>query len=201
LFDSKLNKEIMSLDIYFEQTPNPESLKFVTNALLLPNILIDCRRGEDTKDFPLAASIFDKFDWVSGVFVSNNFVTISKNTPDDWYEHMHAIKNYLQMFIENKLDIVTKDFLDREIEAKTNEIEDTSIEGKIKDLLEKYVKPAVEKDGGFIAFHSFIDGVVTLKMQGSCSGCPSSQITLKSGIEGLLKRMVPEVMEVVAEAG
>ena len=69
------------------------------------------------------------------------------------------------------------------------------------EQVEKYVKPAVEKDGGFIAFHSFENGLVKLKMQGSCSGCPSSQITLKSGIEGLLKRMVPEVMEVEAEAG
>lgn len=191
----------MALDIYFEQTPNPESLKFVTSKLLLPNLLIDCRKGEDTKDFPLAQSLFEKFDWISGVFVSNNFVTISKNTTDDWYEHMHDVKNYLQMYVENKLEIVTKDFLDREIESKMNGAEDDSTEGRIKDLLEKYVKPAVEKDGGFIAFHSFNDGIVTLKMQGSCSGCPSSQITLKSGIEGLLKRMVPEVIEVVAEAG
>lgn len=189
----------MALEIYLESTPNPESLKFVTSKLLLPNILIDNRKGEDTKDFPLAKGLYEKFDWISGVFVSNNFVTITKNTVDDWYEHMHEVKGYLQMYIENNLEIVSKEFLDREIQAKVEQVDDTT-EGKIRDLLDKYVKPAVEKDGGFIAFHSFEDGVVTLKMQGSCSGCPSSQITLKSGIEGLLKRMVPEVMEVVAEA-
>jgi Fe-S cluster biogenesis protein NfuA len=188
------------LEIYFEQTPNPDSLKLVTSKLLLPNIIIDRRLGEDTSEFPLAASLFEKFDWISGVFVSNNFITLTKNSPNDWYEFMNEARDYIKMYIENNLDLVTKSFLDREISEKM-ELQEDTIEGKIKDLLEKYVKPAVEKDGGFIAFHSFENGLVKLKMQGSCSGCPSSQITLKSGIEGLLKRMVPEVMEVEAEAG
>ncbi len=188
------------IEIYFEQTPNPESLKLVTNQILLPNIIIDRRRGEDTREFPLADSLFEKFDWLSGVFVSNNFVTITKSIPNDWYEYMSEARDYIKMYIENNFDIVTKSYLDTQLAEKMSEKEDT-VEGKIKDLLEKYVKPAVEKDGGFIAFHSFENGLVKLKMQGSCSGCPSSQITLKSGIEGLLKRMVPEVMEVEAEAG
>ncbi len=188
------------IEIYFEQTPNPESLKLVTNQILLPNIIIDRRRGEDTSEFPLADSLFEKFDWLSGVFVSNNFVTITKSIPNDWYEYMSEARDYIKMYIENNFDIVTKSYLDTQLAEKMSEKEDT-VEGKIKDLLEKYVKPAVEKDGGFIAFHSFENGLVKLKMQGSCSGCPSSHITLKSGIEGLLKRMVPEVMEVEAEAG
>jgi len=188
------------VEIYFEQTPNPDSLKLVTSKLLLPNIIIDRRKGEDTSEFPLAESLFEKFDWLSGVFVSNNFVTLTKNSPNDWYEFMNESREYIKMYIETNLELVTKSFLDREI-AEKMEIQEDTIEGKIKDLLDKYVKPAVEKDGGFIAFHSFENGLVKLKMQGSCSGCPSSQITLKSGIEGLLKRMVPEVMEVEAEAG
>jgi Fe-S cluster biogenesis protein NfuA len=188
------------IEIYFEQTPNPESLKLVTNQILLPNIIIDRRRGEDTSAFPLADSLFEKFDWLSGVFVSNNFVTITKSNPNDWYEYMSEARDYIKMYIENNLHMVTKSYLDAQLAEKMSEKEDT-VEGKIKDLLEKYVKPAVEKDGGFIAFHSFENGLVKLKMQGSCSGCPSSQITLKSGIEGLLKRMVPEVIEVEAEAG
>ncbi|MFY7861757.1 MAG: NifU family protein [Chitinophagales bacterium] len=191
----------MPLEIYFEQTPNPESLKFVTSQLLLPNILIDRKRGESTNEFPLGEALFEKFDWISGVFVSNNFVTISKNSTNDWYELMHDVKAYLAMFLENKLEIVTRSYLDSQILEKVNNATDESTEGRIKELLDKYVKPAVEKDGGFIAFKSFDDGIVTLSMQGSCSGCPSSQVTLKSGIEGLLRRMVPEVIEVVAEAG
>lgn len=188
------------IEIYFEQTPNPESLKLITNQILLPNIIIDRRRGEDTSEFPLAESLFEKFEWLTGAFVSNNFVTLTKGSPNDWYEFMNDARDYIKMYIENNFDIVTKSYLDAQLAEKMSEQDDT-VEGKIKDLLEKYVKPAVEKDGGFIAFHSFENGLVKLKMQGSCSGCPSSQITLKSGIEGLLKRMVPEVMEVEAEAG
>lgn len=188
------------IEIYFEQTPNPESLKLVTSQILLPNIIIDRRRGEDTSEFPLAESLMEKYDWISGVFVSNNFVTVTKNSPNDWYEFMNEVREFIKMYISNGFDIVSKSYIDSQISEKLNNDDDT-VEGKIKDLLEKYVKPAVEKDGGFIAFHSFNEGLVKLKMQGSCSGCPSSQITLKSGIEGLLKRMIPEVMEVEAEAG
>jgi NFU1 iron-sulfur cluster scaffold homolog, mitochondrial len=188
------------VEIYFEQTPNPESLKLVTSQILLPNIIIDRRRGEDTTEFPMAESLMEKYEWISGVFVSNNFVTITKDSPNDWYEYMNEVREFIKMYISNGFDIVTKSYIDAQISEKINQ-DDDSVEGKIKDLLEKYVKPAVEKDGGFIAFHSFENGLVKLKMQGSCSGCPSSQITLKSGIEGLLKRMVPEVMEVEAEAG
>jgi NFU1 iron-sulfur cluster scaffold homolog, mitochondrial len=188
------------VEIYFEQTPNPESLKLVTSQILLPNIIIDRRRGEDTKEFPLAESLMEKYEWISGVFVSNNFVTITKDSVNDWYEYMNEVREFIKMYISNGFEIVTKSYIDSQISEKLNQ-DDDSVEGKIKDLLEKYVKPAVEKDGGFIAFHSFENGLVKLKMQGSCSGCPSSQITLKSGIEGLLKRMVPEVMEVEAEAG
>lgn len=188
------------IEIYFEQTPNPESLKLVTSRILLPNIIIDRRRGEDTTAFPLAESLFEKFDWMSGVFVSNNFVTLTKDSPNDWYEYMNEAREYIKMYLENNFDIVSQSYLDEKLKESVQE-GDNSVEGKIKELLEKYVKPAVEKDGGFIAFHSFENGLVKLKMQGSCSGCPSSQITLKSGIEGLLKRMVPEVMEVEAEAG
>lgn len=191
---------MLPIEIYFEQTPNPESLKFVTNQILLPNIIIDKRKGEDLKDFPLAESLFEKFTWISGVFVSNNFITVTKETTDDWYELMHEVREFLKMYLSNKFDIVTKEYIDSQIQDKVD-AQDDSVESKIKDLLEKYVKPAVEKDGGFIAFHSFENGLVKLKMQGSCSGCPSSQITLKSGIEGLLKRMIPEVIEVEAEAG
>jgi NFU1 iron-sulfur cluster scaffold homolog, mitochondrial len=188
------------VEIYFEQTPNPESLKLVTSQILLPNIIIDRRKGEDTSEFPLGESLMEKYDWISGVFVSNNFVTITKDSPNDWYEYMNEVREFIKMYISNGFDIVAKSYIDAQISEKINQ-DDDSVEGRIKDLLEKYVKPAVEKDGGFIAFHSFENGLVKLKMQGSCSGCPSSQITLKSGIEGLLKRMVPEVMEVEAEAG
>jgi Fe-S cluster biogenesis protein NfuA len=192
----------LPINIYFEQTPNPESLKFVTNRVLLPNIVFESRKEENNHQSPLADSLYEKFDWISGVFIANNFITISKNSKDDWYELMNEVKEYLKMYFDHELEVFKKDFLISQMQTTSQETaQDDSIEARIQDLLTKYVKPAVENDGGFIAFKSYHEGRVTLEMQGSCSGCPSSQITLKSGIEGLLKRMIPEVQEVVAEAG
>lgn len=189
------------LEIYQEQTPNPESLKFLFNKMLLPYEIIECKKKEDCEDSPLAKSLFEKFDWVSNVFISNNFITITKSTDTDWYELMPEMKNFLKMYVSTSLEVVTKSFLEAKIKERQAVENPEDIDTKIKGLLEKYVKPAVEIDGGHIAFKSFENGIVTLIMQGSCSGCPSSNITLKSGIEGLLKRMVPEVVEVVADAG
>jgi Fe-S cluster biogenesis protein NfuA len=188
------------IDIYFEQTPNPESLKFVTNQVLLPNIVFESKRNQNDGKSPLANALYEKFDWIKGVFISNNFITISKSDQNDWYEYMHDVKEYLKMYFQNRFEVVLAEYLDAKLEEYNQEISINTVEGKIIDLLEKYVKPAVQNDGGFISFKSFDNGIVTLSMQGSCSGCPSSQVTLKSGIEGLLKRMVPEVLEVVAEA-
>ena len=188
------------IDIYFEQTPNPESLKFVTNQVLLPNIVFESKLNQNDGKSPLANALYEKFDWIQGVFISNNFITISKSDQNDWYEYMHDVKEYLKMYFQNRFEVVLAEYLDAKLEEYNQEISINTVEGKIIDLLEKYVKPAVQNDGGFISFKSFDNGIVTLSMQGSCSGCPSSQVTLKSGIEGLLKRMVPEVLEVVAEA-
>jgi NFU1 iron-sulfur cluster scaffold homolog, mitochondrial len=187
------------LEIYQEATPNPDSLKFLFNKMLLPQEIIECKSIEESADSPLAKSLYEKFDWISNVFISNNFVTITKKSSNDWYEYMMETKEYLKMYVGHNFDIVTAAYLEKKI-AERQAVENASdIDSKIKGLLEKYVKPAVEMDGGHIAFKSFENGKVTLQMQGSCSGCPSSQMTLKSGIEGLLKRMVPEVEEVVAE--
>lgn len=188
-----------TLEIYQEQTPNPESLKFLFNKMLLPQEMIECKSKDDCSDSPLAAAMFDKFAWVTNVFVSNNFVTITKKAEEEWYELMPAMKEFLRMYVGHSFEIVTSAFLEKKMKDRAERETGDDTASKIKNLLEKYVKPAVEMDGGNIAFKKFEDGVVTLSMQGSCSGCPSSQVTLKSGIEGLLKRMVPEVTEVVAE--
>ena len=167
--------------------------------MLLPQEMIECKGLDQCADSPLARAIFEKFEWVSNVFISNNFITITKKAPEEWYEFMPAVKEYLQMYISHNFEIVSPAFLEARMMERTNHEAADDIESKIKNLLEKYVKPAVEMDGGNIAFRKYEDGVVALSMQGSCSGCPSSQVTLKSGIEGLLKRMIPEIQEVVAE--
>jgi Fe-S cluster biogenesis protein NfuA len=186
------------LEIYTESTPNPDSQKFVTNMHLLPNFVAEYRNKEAAAESDLAQMLFD-IPFVSGVFISNNFVTVTKKADYEWYEITPELKEAIKKFINSGRPVVSESLYRKgeptEAVAEPNE---TEVEAKIKELLDKYVKPAVESDGGHIAFRSFENGIVNLSLQGSCSGCPSSAITLKSGIEGLLKRMVPEVLEVVA---
>ena len=126
----------------------------------------------------------------------NNFVTITKTPDADWMEISTTLREFVKNYLEDGKEIIAANF--KPHAASTQD--ETAVIAKIKEMLENYVKPAVEMDGGAIQFKSYHEGKVELLMQGSCSGCPSSMITLKAGIEGLLKRMVPEVQEVVAEA-
>jgi Fe-S cluster biogenesis protein NfuA len=132
-------------------------------------------------------------------------VTITKEFNYEWSEIMLKIKEFIKSYIEQNGEIVKEGFSEYAASLQAAEVagqfagEDGEIARKIKDLIDTYVKPAVEGDGGNIEFKSYDKGRVYVQMQGSCSGCPSSTVTLKSGIEGMLKRMVPEVMEVIQE--
>ncbi len=182
------------VEIYAEATPNPESMKYVANKMLLPNDSADYRKKEETIDSPLATALFE-LPFVKGVFIMNNFVSITKNNDYEWFDLNNDVRDFLKEWIEQGKAIVEK-------KAKEyNAEEENEIVQKIKQLLDDHVRPAVEMDGGAIDFKSYEQGVVTVQMKGSCSGCPSSTMTLKSGIENLLKRMVPEVVAVEAEAG
>jgi len=183
------------VEIYTEMTPNPESVKFVTNRHILPNFQLDFRSVELAGGSELAKAVF-KIPFVGSVFIANNFVTITKKTEYDWFEITPEIKDGIQKFLESGKKPVDDVLLPKDLIETQNPNGNPNIEDKIKDLLEKYVKPAIQMDGGHIEYRGFEDGVVKLALQGSCSGCPSSLVTLKSGIEGLLKRMVPEVTEV-----
>ncbi|HPK10394.1 MAG TPA: NifU family protein [Saprospiraceae bacterium] len=192
--------------LYTEQTPNPESLKFVTNKMLYRGTA-DFREAELANEWsPMAAELFKK-DYVNGVYICNNFVTITKNPELDWSQIMLEAKEWIKKYVESGDTIVKEGFAEvmEEILAKEEQErysgDDAEIVKKIKDLIDTYVKPAVESDGGNIEFKSYDKGIVSVILQGSCSGCPSSTVTLKSGIEGMLKRMIPEVKEVVAENG
>ena len=193
--------------LYTEQTPNPESLKFVTNRMLYKGTA-DFREPEMAEEWsPMATALFG-LPYVKGVYICNNFVTVSKEMNYDWADIMLKLKDFIKKYIEDGGEIL-KDGFDEAMaemeEARGASYEysgdDVEIVKKIKDLIETYVKPAVEMDGGNIEFKAWDAGIVTLTMQGACSGCPSSTVTLKAGIEGMLKRMVPEVQEVVAEMG
>lgn len=187
------------IEIYTEYTPNPESLKFVANKILTMDRVLDYRTKDTAEASPLALELFEK-PYVEGVFISGNFVTITKTADMEWIEIVPEVRAFLKEYIE--ADKVVWDE-SKHVEPKFGEDRDrTEIEQQIVDILDKYVKPAVEMDGGNIQFESYNAGRVTLIMQGSCSGCPSSTLTLKTGIEGLLKKMMPnDVNEVVANMG
>lgn len=188
------------VEIYTEMTPNPESLKFVTNQHILPNFQLDFRTKELASGSALAKMLFE-IPFVNGVFIANNFVTVTKKAEYDWFEITPELKEAIKGFLQSGAKAVDDALLPKDVlQSQNPAAADNDPEAKIKELLEKYVKPAIQMDGGHIEFKSFEQGVVRLSLQGSCSGCPSSTITLKSGIEGLLKRMVPEVEEVVADA-
>lgn len=182
-------------------TPNPETMKFVANKLLYPGKSIDFPDVDSAKPSPLAIELF-AFPFVKSVFIASNFVTLTKTPDTDWDDVKPSIRTFLKEYLEEGKAVINEDEVVTVKQESTNIVlsEDGDVVKRIKELLENYVKPAVEMDGGAIQFKKFEDGVVTLMLQGSCSGCPSSMITLKAGIEGMMKRMIPEVNEVVAEA-
>lgn len=192
--------------LYTEQTPNPESLKFVTNKMLYRGTA-DFKEASFADEWSDLATALYKFPYVKGVYICNNFVTVTKELNYAWEDIMLPLKEFIKAYVTEEKSIIHEGFEDAmaALEAEANEHIYTGDEGelvkKIKDLIDTYVKPAVEMDGGNIEFKSFHNGIVTVILQGSCSGCPSSTVTLKSGIEGMLKRMVPEVQEVVSEMG
>ncbi|MBS1590229.1 MAG: NifU family protein [Bacteroidetes bacterium] len=189
------------VSIYTEMTPNPETMKFVANKLLYPGKSIDFPDEASASPSPLAKELF-AFPFIRSVFIASNFVTLTKTPETAWDEVIPTVREFLKGYLEDGKTIINENEVIVKPKAASNSVNenDTDVVKRIKELLENYVKPAVEMDGGAITFRGFEDGVVRLMMQGSCSGCPSSMITLKAGIEGMMKRMIPEVKEVVAEA-
>ena len=189
------------ISIYTEMTPNPETMKFVANKLLYPGKSIDFQDESTAAASPLAQELFT-FPFIKSVFIASNFVTLTKTVDtDDWQDVIPTIKLFLKEYLEEGKVVVNEEAVANMKSESSNEVSaDDDVVKRIKELLENYVKPAVEMDGGAIQFKSYEDGRVNLMLQGSCSGCPSSMITLKAGIEGMMKRMIPEVKEVVAEA-
>ncbi|MCB0571061.1 MAG: NifU family protein, partial [Phaeodactylibacter sp.] len=166
--------------LYTEQTPNPESLKFVTNRMLFRGTA-DFRDQEMALEWsPLATALFE-LPYVKGVYICNNFVTITKEMNYEWADLMLKLKEFVKKYVEDGGEILKEGF--EEAMAKIEEErgagyeysgDDVEIVKKIRDLIDTYVKPAVEMDGGNIEFKLWDKGTVVLTMQGACSGCPSS---------------------------
>jgi len=179
--------------IQTEQTPNPATLKFLPGREVMATGTADFPSLEAAGRSPLAERLFG-IEGVSGVFYGNDFITVTKNADKDWHLMKPAILGaIMEHFTAGKPLLV-------EAAAASPEAagEDSELVTQIKELIDTRVRPAVAQDGGDIVFDSFTDGVVYLHMQGSCSGCPSSTATLKSGIENMLKHYIPEVLEVRA---
>jgi Fe-S cluster biogenesis protein NfuA len=188
------------ISIYTEMTPNPETMKFVANKLLYPGKSIDFPDAESAKPSPLATELFG-FPFIKAVFIASNFVTLTKTIEAEWNDLIPSVRQFLKEYLEEGKAVINEEEITvTKQDGNIIHADDDDVVKRIKELLDNYVRPAVEMDGGAIQFKSYDDGVVNLMMQGSCSGCPSSMITLKAGIEGMMKRMIPEVKEVVAEA-
>ena len=189
-----LQAQARPVHLYMEANPNPNSLKFVANFMLVEEgISYDFPDAASAESSQLAKELFN-FAAVQRVFIASNFVTITKSEEVEWAEVQTIFRDHIRQYLESGKKVVqvvvTKDPL--------FDADDSEIVKKIKGILDEYIRPAVEQDGGAIVFHSFADGVVKVLLQGSCSGCPSSTVTLKAGIQNLLTRMLPEVKEVQA---
>jgi Fe-S cluster biogenesis protein NfuA len=184
------------ISIYLESNPNPNSLKFVVNEMLLPEgMSFDFANPDSAKDAPLAQELF-MYPFVDRVFYMSNFVTVTKRESVEWIEVQAIIREHIQKFLESG-----KLILDQREEVPVSQEEDTEVVKQIKSILDEYIRPAVEQDGGAITYHSFKEGIVTVRLQGSCSGCPSSTVTLKAGIENLFTRMMPDVVKGIEALG
>jgi NFU1 iron-sulfur cluster scaffold homolog, mitochondrial len=194
--------------LYAESTPNPATMKFVANRMLIDDgATAQYLSAAETDGSPLAQKLF-RFPFVKGVFVSANYVTVTKSDTLSWDDITLELREFIRDHIA-KGNAVVSELPKQEVHTDSSFKSTTTVytehsapqsetEHKIVEILEQYIRPAVEQDGGAITFSSFKDGIVTVQMRGSCNGCPSANVTLKAGIEALLKRMVPGVQEVVA---
>ncbi len=180
--------------IQTESTPNPATLKFLPGQTVLEAGTADFPSAAASDASPLAARIF-AVNGVTGVFFGTDFVTVTKADGSDWDHLKPAILGAIMEHFQSGQPVMTSDAAPASGHAEHTG-ENAEVVGQIKELLDSRVRPAVAQDGGDITFHGFDRGVVYLHMQGACAGCPSSTLTLKMGIENLLRHYIPEVTEV-----
>ena len=189
------NKKI-PVSIYAENTPNPAVLKFVSNKLLTKT-MVECKNIDDTSASPLAKELF-KFPFVKEVFIDENYISITKFEIANWDDVTLEVRTFIKEFIENGNVVVDESLIvkteshKKQQEEYFDKLDVTS--QQIINILEEYIKPAVQSDGGNIMFDSFdpTEKRVKVILQGACSGCPSSTFTLKNGIENMLKDMLKD---------
>ena len=203
--DNSKKKE--AIEVYAEVTPNPSAMKFGTNKSLTATDVEYKNIEEASKSSPLAQALFG-FSFVKGVFISENYISITKFDVVEWNDVYAEVRNFISTYLQDNKTIIKELPKTESTPKKTKEEATTDgldgTPGKIIAILDEYIRPAVASDGGNIAFKSYDEEskVVSVILQGACSGCPSSTITLKNGIETMLKEMLPnEISEVVAING
>ncbi len=187
--------------IQTEPTPNPRTLKFIPGQIVLDSGTATFVDEESAKASPLAEALFAIAE-VEGVFLGHDFITVSRSESAEWDVLKPTIlTTIMEHFIAGKPMLHPSDGSSAVVESNTASEEDDPIVRQIKELIDTRVRPAVAEDGGDIIYRSFQDGVVALELRGACSGCPSSTLTLKEGIENMLRYYVPEVKTVEAVSG
>lgn len=176
--------------VFYEATPNPQSMKFVVTETIAKETL-QFAAATDAARSPLAQKIFG-FPWAAGVYIGTNFVTVTKQDWVDWDILAEPLAGLIKEHLESGAPVLL------DAVEESDDSNDSSIVRQIKQILRDEIRPAVAQDGGDIVFDRFEDGRVYLHMQGACSGCPSSALTLKEGIETRLKQAMPEIQEVVS---
>lgn len=196
--ESETSKKV-PVTIYAESTPNPSVMKFVANKPLADGIF-EFKNIDEALNAPLATALYS-FPFVKEIFISANYVSVMKYNVAEWQEISMEIREFIRVYIEDGKPILNDEILLKENQNKSSNISDdqatkteeySDIENEIISILDEYIKPAVASDGGHIAFDSFDEPSKTVRviLQGACSGCPSSTITLKNGIETMLKEML-----------
>jgi Fe-S cluster biogenesis protein NfuA len=218
--------QVEPIQVFAESTPNPSVIKLITNRVLLAGHLLEMNRQNDQGISPLGTRLL-QFDELVSVMISGSFVSLTRQPQSEWTELIPVLRDFMIHYLQSELPIVNEALwkihgpslaIDAQASAAPNSGAQTSedsfgdslgegyhrnlqIESAIEEILKDYIQPAVEQDGGAIQFKSFNpeSGLVKVVLRGACSGCPSASLTLKAGIENLLRRMIPEVREVVSD--
>ncbi|MBM3911604.1 MAG: NifU family protein [Sphingomonadales bacterium] len=218
--------QVEPIQVFAESTPNPTVIKLITNRALLPGHLLEINRSNDLGLSPLGSRLLE-FEEIVSVMISNSFVSLTRQPYAEWSDLTAVLRDFMIHYLQSDLPLVDKalweihgsslaiDASSNVVTRLENDVDESlandpvgvsfqrnpQIESKIEEILKDYIQPAVEQDGGAIQFKSFNpeSGLVKVVLRGACNGCPSASLTLKAGIENLLRRMVPEVKEVVAD--
>lgn len=176
--------------VQFESTPNPSTMKFTLNRHVTDEGF-DCPNAQEAERSPLASKIFG-FPWTSSVYVGPDFITVTKQDWVDWELLAHPLSGLIQEHLDSNEPVVVS------FEPVLEDDNDSPMVRNIKSVLNREIRPAVALDGGDIVFAKYENNILYIRMKGACSGCPSSQVTLKEGIETRMRELFPEIIEVVS---